>query len=410
MTNKHLAAILAFATITGCSSPPQYAVGDIEFSGPSHSGEPHLVATEDGRALLTWLEKVEGRTHALKMAERVNGVWSEPKLVVEGDRFFVNWADFPSILELADGRWIVHWLEKSSQATYAYHVKLAVSGDRGETWSDPFSPHRDVSPTEHGFVSMVPWAGGAAVIWLDGRQMDERYTRSEDVGSGGAGDRGAMSIRFTTLSADGSLGEDALIDGRACECCATALTAATSGLVAAYRDRSDAEIRDVAVVRLVDGSWTEPRHVGSDNWYYPGCPVNGPQLSAAGDTVVVAWFSAPEQRPRVQVAFSTDGGATFGEPLRVDDGRPRGRVDIEFLPDGAAMVIWLELTEEGAEIRGRRVVSSGVMDDSWPIAQTTEARASGFPRMARVGDELLFAWTLVGDDGGIRVAAARRGD
>ena len=164
------------------------------------------------------------------------------------------------------------------------------------------------------------------------------------------------------------------------------------------------------MVRLVEGSWTEPRHVGSDNWYYPGCPVNGPQLSAVGDTVVVAWFSAPEQRPRVQVAFSTDGGATFGEPLGVDDGRPRGRVDIEFLPDGAAMVIWLELTEEGAEIRGRRVALSGAMDDSWPIAQTAEARASGFPRMARVGDELLFAWTLVGDDGGIRVAAARRGD
>ncbi len=240
MMNKHLAAILAFATITGCSSPPQYAVGNVEFSGPSHSAAPHLVATEDGRALLTWFEKVEGRTHALKMAERVDGVWSDPKSVVEGDGFFVNWADFPSILELADGTWIVHWLEKSSQATYAYHVMLAVSGDRGETWSDPFSPHRDVSPTEHGFVSMVPWADGAAVIWLDGRQMDERYARSEHVGSGGAdgaGDRGAMSIRFTTLGADGSLGEDVLIDGRTCECCTTAITTATTRLAVIHAER-----------------------------------------------------------------------------------------------------------------------------------------------------------------------------
>ena len=48
------------------------------------------------------------------------------------------------------------------------------------------------------------------------------------------------------------------------------------GPVAVYRDRSPEEIRDISVVRLVDGVWTEPAPVHADNWMIEGCPVNGP--------------------------------------------------------------------------------------------------------------------------------------
>jgi hypothetical protein len=220
---------------------------------------------------------------------------------------------------------------------------------------------------------------------------------------------GAMSVRFTTIAPDGALGEDILIDDRTCECCQTALARTASGLVAAYRDRSEAEIRDVAAVRFAGGRWSEPFHVGSDNWHYPGCPVNGPQLSARGDTVAIAWFAAPENRPRVQVAFSFDGGASFGEPVRIDDGRPSGRVDIEFLPTGEALASWLELTDDAAQVRGRLIQPNGRTGSSWLVADTDEARSSGFPRMAVGRDGVVMAWTVVGDSGGVRVATVRRG-
>ncbi|HEX9691384.1 MAG TPA: sialidase family protein [Gemmatimonadales bacterium] len=378
---------------------PSFVLSDVEYARGAESGEPNLTPTDDGGALLTWLEPVADGRHALRVVHRGADGWGPAITVRESDRFFVNWADFPSALELADGTWLVHWLEKVSPATYAYHVNVAVSTDRGSTWSVPIVPHRDTSFTEHGFVSMVR-AGRdrAGLIWLDGRDMNP---------SGELHDRGAMTVRFTTVRRDGTLGEEALLDARTCECCTTSLVSTESGLVAAYRDRSMEEIRDIVVVRLVDGRWTEPMLVGDDRWHYPGCPVNGPQLSAVGDTVALAWFAAPEQQARVQVAFSTDGGATFGLPLRVDDGRPSGRVDIELLADGSAVVAWLELTDADAEVRARRVTRHGSMDPSWLVAPTQESRGSGFPRMTRVGDELLFAWRLVGPDGGIRVAAAR---
>ncbi len=384
--------------------PVRHVMNEIEFAAPSASGEPNVFATPDGRVMLTWLQETGPQRHALRLAIRDGGTWSAPVTVYESDRFFANWADFPSATEQADGTWVVHWLEKTAANTYAYHVKLSMSRDRGETWSDPIVPHRDDSPKEHGFVSMVPWGENrTALVWLDGRNM----TSADHADERGDMDTGEMSLRATTVGSDGTLSDDVLLDPRTCECCQTALAPTPTGLIAAYRDRSDAEIRNISVVRLVDGTWSEPAAVHDDGWYYPGCPVNGPQLATAGDTVTVAWFTAPEQRPMVNVAFSVDGGQSFGGPTRVDEGDPLGRVDVELLPDGNALVVWLERLDADAAIRARVVGRDGGLGSAFTVSLTSESRGSGFPRMARVGNEVVIAWTLLGPDGGVRVATAR---
>src|SRR3989337_147191 len=114
----------------------------------------------------------------------------------------------------------------------------------------------------------------------------------------------------------------------------------------------------------------------------------------------------PGEQRQVSVAFSTDGGATWGAPIPVDDGRPVGRVDIEMLGDGSVLVSWLEEREPGAEILARQVERSGRMGKPWVVARTSEERASGFPRMVRAGNEVVFAWVDVGE-GGVRVAVAK---
>ena len=49
--------------------------------------------------------------------------------------------------------------------------------------------------------------------------------------------------------------------------------------------------------------------------------------------------------PRVNLAFSDDGGKKFGPPVRMDEGKPLGRVAVELMPDGSALVLWIEWTE-----------------------------------------------------------------
>jgi CubicO group peptidase (beta-lactamase class C family) len=122
--------------------------------------------------VLTWQESAPHGRSALELAVReTDGTWGEPATVAQRVSFLVNWADVPSLSELPSGGWLVHWLQKTGPTSYAYHVMLASGADRGKTWSRPFSPHRDRSSTEPGFVSMVPWGVGAGVVWLDGRAM-----------------------------------------------------------------------------------------------------------------------------------------------------------------------------------------------------------------------------------------------
>jgi hypothetical protein len=226
-----------------------------------------------------------------------------------------------------------------------------------------------------------------------------------------------MTLRFTTVSADGELGEPALLDASVCDCCQTGMARTSDGIVVAYRDRTEDEVRDIYAVRRVDGEWTEPRLVHDDGWVIPGCPVNGPSIDARGRDVAVAWFTgapldaaADRQQVRqagsdgrVLAAFSSDAGATFGEPIRVDDGGAMGRVDLVMHDDGTALVSWVERVEGVAEIRVRPVSPDGAGPVT-AITSTAAERSSGFPRMVRWEDRVFFAWTEAGDEPKIRTA------
>ena len=180
----------------------------------------------------------------------------------------------------------------------------------------------------------------------------------------------------------------------------------SDGPFAVYRDRSQGEVRDIYFVKQINGAWTEPKPLHADNWEINGCPVNGPSVNADGRRVVVGWFTTAGDTPRVKVAFSRDAGATFGNPIQVDDGETAGRVDALLLPDGSALVCWLSGNVEGGAIKVRRVRSDGKLGPPAVIAKTDISRSSGFPRMALLGEEVHFAWTEFGKPSRVRMASA----
>lgn len=100
--------------------------------------------------------------------------WGESRTVSQGENWFVNWADFPSVASLRNGTLAAHWLVKSGSSTYAYDVNVSQSKD-GKSWSKSIVPHRDNTQTEHGFVSLIPLSDGRlGAVWLDGRNMKNR--------------------------------------------------------------------------------------------------------------------------------------------------------------------------------------------------------------------------------------------
>ncbi len=195
-----------------------------------------------------------------------------------------------------------------------------------------------------------------------------------------------------------SFGRDGLpvrrqvVDTNACSCCSTDMATTSAGPIAVYRDRDAGEVRDISIVRLVNGAWTTPRPVHRDGWVIKGCPTNGPAVAAVGTRVAVAWFTGAADRPLVRAAFSTDAGATFSSPVRVDDGNPVGWPDVVMLKDGRTFVSWLERTGGGnGELRVRQI-AAGAVGASRAVAEAAAGRTTGIPMMVSTPQGLLVAW------------------
>lgn len=365
--------------------------------------EPELSTTTDGRIILSWVEKLDEKRYALRTALRDQAGWSEARTVAQGDNWFVNWADFPSVIALKDNSLAAHWLVKSGSATYAYDVNIAFSKDSGKTWTKPIVPHLDNTQTEHGFVSLIPLNDGrVGAIWLDGRNMKGMKDDHDE----GKPLPVSMTLRYAAIDAAGKISDEAQLDERVCECCQTSATLSSDGVVAVYRDRSQNEVRDIYTVRKANDTWGTPRAVHADNWEINGCPVNGPAVAASNRNVAVAWFTGAGGKSAVKVAFSTDAGATFGNPIQVDDGETLGRVDLLLLSDNSVLVCWLSGTADGGAIKVRRVRADGTVGPPAVIAKTDISRSSGFPRMALLGDKVHFAWTEFGTPSRVRMAVA----
>jgi hypothetical protein len=366
---------------------------------------PNLATDARGRVWLSWLEPLEGGGHRFRLASLDPGTgaapataWSQPITVAEGTNFLANWADFPSVFVARDGTLAAHWLERGT-GRMAYGIRLRTSKDGGRTWTPTETPHKDPpAAVEHGFVSFFDAPGkGLGLAWLDGREM---------AGGHDAGSRGSMTIRAAFLS-DGKAAGEQVIDARVCECCQTSAAGTSDGVIVAYRDRSDGEIRDIAVSRFRAGTWSAPAIVHADDWQIKGCPVNGPAVAASGDDVAVAWFSAKDTQPKLQVAFSR-AGAPFGAPIRLDSGVTYGRLALVLPSADRALVSSIERSEVGPQLVIREARRDGRTSAPVVVAPMTSDRSSGFARMTVSGRRLIIAWTDVqaGAPAVIRVRAA----
>jgi len=385
------------ATIASATPDRDWTLTLESLSSPAgeQSSAPQLTS-ESERIFLSWMERAGPRA-ALKFAERTASGWSPPRSVASGTDLLVNAADVPSVRALADGTLAAHWMQANGPDPEAYNLRLAWSKDSGATWSRPTTPHHDGTRTQHGFASLfqVP-GGGLGLVWLDGRATNPESAHATD----------NMSLRAAVYSKNGTELSETAIDTRVCDCCPTSVATTSDGPVVAFRNRSDKEVRDIFVTRLVAGHWSKPAAVHNDGWRIEACPVNGPAISARARDVVVAWFSALKDEGHVFVAFSHDAGGTFGPPTRVDDVAAIGHAGVQLLKDGSAAVSWIEFAKQRSQFSVRRIEVDGSRSVAIKVAGTGEDRVAGSPRMVTDRDGLVFAWTET-RDGASHVRTAR---
>ena len=391
LTACTLAILITGTAVTASGQSVGISVELLDSPAPVNSHLSRVVSDTSGQIYLSWVNE-EGDLARFSYSQLTESGWSRPELISSGSDWFVNWADFP-MLSVNGDNMAAHWLRMSAEGTYDYNIEASFSDVQNQDWSEPRVIHSDGVSAEHGFVSMLPLKDGSTLItWLDGRN-----TKNGD-------EYGAMTLRAGIFSSSGQILGEWELDSRACDCCQTSSAMTSSGPVVVYRDRSAKEIRDIAMTRYLNGRWTEPRPVHEDSWQIAGCPVNGPSVSAKYEQVAVAWFTAKDDTPKVQLALSSDSGASFTAPVLVASPETNGRVGTALLDSGKIIVSWIDTSSAQAKIMLSVFSNEAELLQQVEVAKTSASRRSGFPIIESVGESVYVSWTDLSDSPQVRVA------
>lgn len=360
----------------------------IKFESGVRASTPSLAVDPARGLVLTWQTR-EGSSATLHYALLdAGGRELRRGEIARGSNWFVNWADFPSLLVLDNNDWLTYWLEKSAPDTYAYDIRMVRSGNGGGRWSAPITPHTDGTASEHGFVSLVSLAGAnAQVLWLDGRNSMAGADHENH------GSEGPMSLRAAQIGIHGRVLEGQEIDPRTCSCCQTDAVRIGDRTLLVYRDRSATEIRDIALVeRAGSDPWSTPQIVHNDGWQISACPVNGPAITANGKTALIVWPTLAKAPLAVHYRLRT--GTQFGPRFTLEQGEAvLGRVDASAADDGGFAISWIGAGKAGTAIKLAEIDSDGSLRRIREIAALAAGRDVGFPRIVWYRGAHFVTWT-----------------
>jgi hypothetical protein len=375
------------------------------------AAQPDLVVAPNGSLLLSWVRPM-GDRHAFQYAAYLgDDNWeSAPKTIAVGRALSANWANTPHILMTDNGALWAQWLQAPAGGDgEAADVMLTQSRDGGMHWLPPIAVNDDGTASEHGFVSLWPSAQDAVgIAWLDGRKAAGAEPMSAGSTHAGHHDGGAaMTLRAANFDATMARSDEVEVDPMTCDCCSTDAAVTAQGALLVYRDRDADEIRDIVAVRQTAPGWSKPQQVQADRRKMPACPLNGPSVDARGNEVVVAWYSAPDDQPVLQLARSHDGGAHFDAPVEIDRGDAvAGRVDVA-LDGDAAWLLWLREDGKGQSLQIARQASAAARPQRGVVASLQgRGRATGYPQLAVRQGIAHAVWTDI-VDGVPRLRGAR---
>jgi hypothetical protein len=271
----------------------------------AESGMAFLTSDKAGSAYVSWIDPLPGGGHAVRHARWTGQRWSAAGTIASGKNWFVNWADFPSLAVFPDGSMMAHWLTKSPGAgAYGYGIRVARKPAGSTLWNEIFGAGLDNREDYAGFLSFVGMGNSAGAVYQSPPSGGGAHIHA---GSTVAEHR--KTLRFVDFSHGGAVKSDREIDVDTCSCCQTTAVSTSKGVVVAYRDHMPGEIRDISVVRLVNGVWTQSQPLYRDGWTINGCPTEGPSAAAQGESIGIAWLTRAQENPRVQMAVYQQQGA-----------------------------------------------------------------------------------------------------
>src|SRR5690606_14433904 len=124
------------------------------------AAQPDLSRAPNGDWLLSWVEKRDDGSHAMRFSRYVfprsksdtaDGSWQAISTIATGNDWFINWADTPHLIALDDGSLWAHWLQRNGKGVYDYGIALPRSADAGASWSEPVRIEPKGALRDYGF-------------------------------------------------------------------------------------------------------------------------------------------------------------------------------------------------------------------------------------------------------------------
>ena len=374
--------ILFFLVTISCSKK-EFKVEDIQFPYGNNNAQPNLVS-EDGNLTLSWISSVENQEAVLLYTQYKDNSWSEPVRITSGSDWFVNWADFPANA-INEDLILTSYLKKSASGTYTYDILLNLETLSGKKIKDNFLLNTDGIKAEHGFVSMIPSNNkGFFITWLDGRNTVTNTNEAHHK---------AMTIRFAEITSIGEIINETELDATTCDCCQTSIALSNEGPIVVYRNRSEDEIRDIYITKYRNGIWEQPVPVFNDGWEINGCPVNGPKVVINKTTTAIAWFTAADDNPKVNLSFSLSDKDEFNLPIQLNDLDAIGRVDVAFLNSKEVIVSYIEFDDSATYLKVKKVSVEGEVSKAFIISKIDSGRDTGVPQLEVMDNIVYLVWT-----------------
>ena len=362
---------------------------DISIETPPGSMSPHLSTSKSNVTILNWLEPIDDG-HRIQFS-KFDSEWTSPSSVTQGNDWFINWADFPSVINFNENEYAAHWLQKSGESTYAYDAYISISKNDGKSWSQPIKAHNDNTQTEHGFLSFYEHENELGFIYLDGRKMANEATHDMNHSS--------MSLRSGTIDKNQTLIDMQNIDGLVCECCQTDITITDKGPIGVYRDRSEEETRDIYITKLENDVWSKGKPLHLDNWKINGCPVNGPVITGSNNDITVAWYTRAGGRSNIKIARSTDYGDTFNEPILLGTNEAVGHISMTDDTAGNTWLLWQKTANKGSiELVLTKIENESNKIMHKVIEEAGKTPRFSFPQITRHNNQIILAYSIVKND------------
>ncbi|OHC61698.1 MAG: hypothetical protein A3H93_06040 [Rhodocyclales bacterium RIFCSPLOWO2_02_FULL_63_24] len=270
-----------------------------------------------------WLVGLNGEGQLFTRSSRDLGThWNPPRLLDTGDKPAADGENRPKIAFGPQGRVVIAYTQPLAKP-YTGEIRMLRSDDGGQSFSAPFTVHRDRQVITHRFESLGFDRNRVLhTVWIDKRDQVAAVRTEADSGSRKRSYAGAAIYRNESRDGGLSFGPDLKLADHSCECCRIALAPTPEGgLAAMWRHVFEPNVRDHAF-SILGAEAQAPVRASFDGWQLDACPHHGPGLAPARQGGYHAvWFGDKAGRAAVRYGRLAADGRPQGEVRELPDPR-----------------------------------------------------------------------------------------